>query len=172
LISRVVSKPKDDKEYPEKMILIERISQYRDRFPEVRLRVPKPSIKNQLADLKYLERQCERILGTQGGKEILLASTVLGVSIAEQLVPYVIPCEIKGTSNDIAASAKILSPVLDELVIKYSEMFEMGPEKRFVALILQIAHNRHKLNTDPEYRALFERAQAAQATGEENVQGL
>ena len=132
--------------------ILDKINAYKERFPELKSRNAKLSVKNSaeelLDELHYLELQ----LGSQKNGGVMCDIFVATLGALEQTSYKFNPMnlQLQGLGQIASNNKDMFAPVIDELMIKYSAGLYMSPEVRLVCMTCGLMLTVHKANTgDP-----------------------
>lgn len=132
----------------DKSILLDKIGQYKERFPELKSRNKlsgKSSLEEVEDELHYLEQQ----LGTKDGNmavHVLIAS-MAGVEYVTEHHFNPLGLQLKGLSQVTKDNQAEFKPVLDELMIKYGTSMYVSPEMRLCGLVATMMYTVHSANS-------------------------
>ena len=131
----------------DKSLLLDKIQQYREKFPELKSRnkLSGKSTSDEIEDeLHYIEQQLGASDGHMGHHIFVLAMSGL-----EESTRYYNPLglNLTGLGNVARENEDQFKPLLDELVIKYATNFYVGPEMRLAMATATLVYTVHMANS-------------------------
>jgi|TARA_B100000073_G_scaffold347634_1_gene362626 hypothetical protein len=127
--------------------LLDKVQAYRERFPHLKSRNKlsgKSSDTEVLDELHFIEQQLGRKDGHMGNTLYLMAMAGL-----ENSTQYYNPLNLNlsGLTNVAKDNMAELTPIIDELVIKYATNFYVTPEMRLCTATAMMIYTVHSANT-------------------------
>lgn len=134
----------------DKSALLDRLEAYRKRFPQLKKRnniSVRSSVEEILDELHYCELQLGSADGNQGAPVMafIAAMNVLETTTANYWNP--LGLQLQGLTQVAKDNADQVSPILDELMIKYATGMYVGPEARLVFTVGALVATVHAANT-------------------------
>lgn len=134
----------------DKSDLLDRLEAYRKRFPQLKKRnniSVRSTVEEIMDELHYCEMQLGSADGNQGAGVMAFIATmnVLETTTANYWNP--LGLELQGLTKVCKDNIDQVSPILDELIIKYATGMYVGPEARLVFTVGALVATVHAANT-------------------------
>ena len=134
--------------------MLDKIGQYRERFPEVKSRNKigvKSSVEEIEDELHYIEQQLGAKDSSMGMN--LLVACMTGLEAANPL-----GLNLTGLSQVTKDNAHEFAPIIDELAIKYGASMYLSPEWRLCLALGSMVYTVHSANSgDPQLSAALDK---------------
>lgn len=147
------SAPKEAKEAPvsevDKSKLLDKLSQYRERFPHLKKRsnvTVKSSVEDILDEIHY----CETQLGSKNDGNfgcMLLHGAMVALESVHRDVWNPLGLNLTGIAQVTKDNMTEFQPIVDELMIKYGSSLYVGPEFRLMMSISALMLTVHSANS-------------------------
>lgn len=132
----------------DKSLLLDKIQQYRERFPNLKSRnklTGKSTLDEIEDELHYCELQLGQKDGHMGTHVFLLAMSGLEEMTSKYYNP--LGLNLNGLTQVARDNEAEFAPLLDELVIKYATNMYVGPEMRLAMATATLIYTVHAANT-------------------------
>lgn len=151
------AKPIDD---PQK--LLDKIGAYKERFPEIKSRNPKLSAKSSIDEMKdelhFIEMQLGSSRDTSVGAMVFIGSMVGIETMTQRYNP--LSLRLEGLGKIAKDNIDEFTPLIDELMIKYSAGMYVTPEARIALAVASLVMTVHSANSgDPRLAQAISRVQ-------------
>jgi len=158
------SAPQEKTSAPSKLAdpqqLLDKIGAYKDRFPDLRTRNPKLSAKSSIEEMEdelhFIELQLGSSKDTSLGSMLFVGSMVGVETITQRYNPMNL--RLEGLGKIAKDNINEFTPMIDELMIKYSAGLYVSPEARLALAVASLVMTVHSANSgDPRLAEALKR---------------